>query len=595
MTGCAAVTCNRVRAFTADRRTRSIWPKKTGTSSTLNLAPRAAKVPERMTASDPSTNHHPKAESFRQGLGKSARNMILENRWTAPLALILGGGIAAWVALAAERQAAAVPLAQHLLRTLLLLLPGLGLLLFRTRGIKQLVTAAAIFVPAATIWMLYDLDTARTASSKFGEVPVPEAFTIMRYLVAAGLLSPLLVVWALQRAGILDRYLLREFVFPFLFCLAAFSSIWLVFDLTDNLPDFRKHSPPWNEILHFYVVQIPHIFTKIAAAAVLIATVYALSRLSRTNQFIAMLGAGRSLTRILLPLFLSGAYISFFYLIFNYQWAPEGEGKKESLLDQFSGDEKTAIATRHIYVNDRDHRTWYIGEIPYSLDSEELRLVDIQEQNAGGRRIRAIQAATATWDSESRRWAFYRAYVTDFSENTDVAPTSVFKQWHHESGWMETPWQLVNQRMEPDYLGVPGLISYVKTSQRDRLKPADAYLTNFHHRWAAPWSCLAILFIAAPLGITFSRRGILGSVASALFIFGAVLFLTEFFLALGKGGYLHPVVAAWMTNAIFLFLGGVFLCLRARNRSVRIPWVGTLRGRPPLPKHNNELNNNHVT
>ena len=253
-------------------------------------------------------------------------------------------------------------------------------------------------------------------------------------------------------------------------------------------------------------------------------------------------------------------------------------GKKESLLDQFSGDQKTAIATKHLYVNKQEGRTrtWYIGEIPLKLEAEGLRFIDIQEQDADQRRTRAIEASSATWDNESRRWSFHRAHVTLFPGD-GTAPQSKYHEWHHENNWGETPWQLINQRMEPDYLGVPGLLSYVRTNRRDGLPPALPYLTTLYHRWAAPWGCFTIIFIAAPLGIVYSRRGILGGVASAIFLFGAIIFLTELFLSLSKGGYLPALAAAWLANGIFLVLGGIFLYLRARNRSVRLPRLRALR------------------
>lgn len=537
----------------------------------MNLVPKAFKVSERMTAprskdQEPTPNVTTRRR-FHEVLRTAVHQVVFRNPWIIPLAWVLGS-----VALiAAHRSDASQGLernASHtLLRALLLLLPGLVLLVVRTRGLRQMLAAALIFVPAAAVWLLHDQSATVLTASAFGEVPVPEAFLLRRYLVALGLLSPLLVLAALHWSTLLDRYLLREFLYPFLFCLVAFFSIWLVFDLNDNLSDFREHRPTWADILNFYVVQIPHIFTKIAEAAVLISTVYALSRLSRSNEFIAMLGSGRGFARTLLPLFLCGAYISFLYLVFNFQWAPRGEGKKEFLLDQFSGDQKTAIAKRHLYVNEPENRTWYIGEIPYTLDSEEFRFVDVQEQNAEGRRTRSIQAASATWDPSTRRWSFYEALVTEFPENALAAPIATKKEWHHENEWEESRWQVINQRMEPDYLGVPGLVSYLRTAERDQLPTPHAYLTNLHHRWAAPWGCLAILFVAAPLGIAYSRRGILGGVAWSVFLFGAVLFLTELFLALGKSGYLGPLTAAWLANSIFLVLGSLFLYLRARNRS----------------------------
>ncbi len=509
---------------------------------------------------------------FWSALGVAFKRVLLENRWIVPFALVLGL-IAAGMASAAEAKRGLEPDWQHqVMRVVVLLLPGLAILLLRLRGWPQILVTALICVPSALVW--YWQDAAMIPVNQYGQVAVPQAYEVKRYLVMAGLLSPILALALYHRGTILDRYLLREFLWPFGFCLVAFFSIWLIFDLNDNLSDFRKHRPSWGEILNFYGVQIPHIFTKIAAAAVLIATVYALSRLSRTNEFIAMLGSGRSFGRTLLPLFLAGGYISFLYLVFNYEAAPEGEGLKETLLDQF-GEGKTATATKHLYVNATGDRAWYIGEIPHNV-SEPLRFVDVQEQDADQRRVRSIQAAEATWDSETAQWSFRRAWVTRFPADGSPAKAR-YAERHHESAWAETPWQVVSQRVDSDFLGVPRLLSHLETSARDGLPTPKDHLTNLYHRWAAPWSCLAILFVAAPLGIAFSRRGILGGVASAIFLFGAILFLTELSLALGKGGHLAPMLAAWLCNLVFLVLGGLFLYLRARNRRFRLPRLRAIR------------------
>ena len=538
-----------------------------------------------MTPSDPPPTDVPAPKfHFWKSLREAIRHVFLQNSWIIPLALILGGATAVMGYLADGRQEVPSPASLQIVRALLLLLPGLLLLVIRTRGWVQLLGASLVCVPAALAWYVGDQGSSVSTMSQIGSIPVPDAYVMRRYLIMAGLLSPILVLWGYQQTTLLDRYILREFLAPFFFCLIAFFSIWLIFDLNDNLSDFREHRPTFRDILNFYFVQIPHIFTKIAEVAVLIATVYALSRFSKSNEFIAMLGSGRSLGRTLLPLFCAGIYISFVYLVFNYQLAPQGEGKKESLLDQFSGDEKTTSATKHLFINRVKDltRTWYIGEIPYYGDAdgdretEELRFLDIQEQDADNRRIRSLQASSATWDSATKTWVFERTLVTTFGTD-DLAPLQEYKARHVETNWTETPWQLVNQRMDPDHLGVPGLLSYVRTNARDGLEPPLPFLTNLYHRWAAPWGCFAILFIAAPLGITFSRKGLLGGVASAVFVFGAVLFLTELFLALGKSGYLRPALAAWLANGIFLVLGGLFLYLRARNRTLRLPRLRAVR------------------
>ena len=85
------------------------------------------------------------------------------------------------------------------------------------------------------------------------------------------------------------------------------------------------------------------------------------------------------------------------------------------------------------------------------------------------------------------------------------------------SGWRETPGgSPVPPRIrticrpEPrDYL------SFNRTSRSSPRSLPHSIAVSL----ALPWVCLLVVFIAAPLGIVYSRRGILGSVATAIALF----------------------------------------------------------------------------
>ena len=72
--------------------------------------------------------------------------------------------------------------------------------------------------------------------------------------------------------------------------------------------------------------------------------------------------------------------------------------------------------------------------------------------------------------------------------------------------------------------------------------------------------------MATPLGIGYSRRGILASVAAAIGLVFAMNFLVHLFLALGEGDRVSPIVAGWTPNVIFFVIGLYLLHLRATNR-----------------------------
>ena len=74
------------------------------------------------------------------------------------------------------------------------------------------------------------------------------------------------------------------------------------------------------------------------------------------------------------------------------------------------------------------------------------------------------------------------------------------------------------------------------------------------------------MLFRSPLGIGYSRRGVLSSVAAAVFLVFSMNFLVHLFLALGEGDRVSPWVAAWTPNLLFAGIGLYLFYLRASNR-----------------------------
>ena len=452
------------------------------------------------------------------------------------------------------------------------LIIGLPLFLFLfligTRLVRWLVVLT-VCLSALACWLVIQAPGTHSETSTLIGNSTSHA-SLRTTLVSILLISPIIWLFCYHRASLLTRHVFHEFFAPFLFSLVAFFSIWLIFDLSDNLPDFRKGDIGLRQALSFYVFQVPLVFTQIAQPAFLISIVYCLSRLSKANEILAMLSSGRSLFRIVFPLLLSGLAISSVYAVCNFEWAPRAEGQKEAMLKQFKlGEKQSTIAERQMYVNTVNNRTWYIGLIPFDLKTESLRTVDVFERSESNHLQRVTSAVSAQWLAESQNWVFRDCVVANYDE-TGLLADKTFEDERVVSGWSETPWLLVRGKIDPEYLGAPQLDAYLALHRDRPGARTPLYATMHQHRWAAPWSCVALFFIAAPLGISHSRRGALGGIALAILVFAVVMFLTEMSLALGQSGHMQPLAAAWLPNLVLLLIGGVCFWAKAKNRSLSL-------------------------
>ena len=116
---------------------------------------------------------------------------------------------------------------------------------------------------------------------------------------------------------LLDRYVLKKFLVPFVYCVIGFIGIWFVFDLSDNLQDFIQGNASYEALWDYYASQIPEIVVMSLPIGTLLAILYSLSAMSRSNEIISMLGAGRSIVRILVPLMVTGVFLTGLTAYFN--------------------------------------------------------------------------------------------------------------------------------------------------------------------------------------------------------------------------------------------------------------------------------------
>jgi LPS export ABC transporter permease LptG len=371
---------------------------------------------------------------------------------------------------------------------------------------------------------------------------------------------------------ILDRYVLTKFALPFVYCLFGFIAIWFIFDLSDNLPDFLQGSAGLDFLLAYYRSQIPEIIVISMPVGALLALLYSLTAMSRTNEIISMLGAGLSVTRILMPLFAVGLLLVGVTAYFNYEQAPHAAMLKKQMLKDVKRDRpKEPGLSGHLYRNREDLRTWYMKRIEQGKN--QIYEVQIVQQNEEDDIIAQYYARNAVYQPEEQRWVLYNGMYVQMDKERRETSKEMFEGKVIE-GWKETPWRIASSVMNPDYLSVPELKDYLKFNHdfpEARLAP---YRTQLAYRYALPWVCLLVIFLAAPMGIVYSRRGILGGVAIAIGLFFSLVFVSSLFIAFGKGSRMPPVVAAWGPMVAYFGIGLWLLWYRSTNRDlpkIKIP------------------------
>ncbi len=423
--------------------------------------------------------------------------------------------------------------------------------------------------------------------TEMGEPPAIGAYTIKLVLIAVAMLMVPVMLRYYVRCGALDKYTLRTFLQPLLFCFIAFCSLFIIMDLLDNLKDFQEAKSGVGKVISFYLGLIPFIFVSVMPASLLLSVLYALTKMSRANEIVAMLTAGRSVNQILRPVFIVVVAVCAWSVTGNYYWAPRAEGNRKAVIRALSAGQQGTIMESSVMSRDAvTGRIWFASSFPFSLrdGGDRLRGVQVQEFDAAtGKVKRTIHAESAMW-WPNHIWNFYDGKEMLY-ENGESAGFRAFPDaggghtMLEVKDFSETPWSMISSSLMPDYMGVPELVSYLQAHAKDPEIKLAPFRTHLYHRVAMPWQSLALALVAAPLGIAFSRRGSIGGIAGSIFIFFALLFLNQFFLNLGKGNHLAPWLSPWMPHLLFGSLGLVLMHYRSQNKDLPKISISRLLGR----------------
>ncbi len=449
---------------------------------------------------------------------------------------------------------------------------------------------------ALAAWLPTDVIETRAAiqgKAPAGETPSIPAYLGMLLLVSLLILSIPVAAMVYFRLGLMDRYVVDNFLTPLAMCLFSFMAIWVLADFTDNGDSLAALS--FGGVLTFYVVQIPFVILFVLPIAVLLSGLYSLSKMSKANEFISMIGSGRSVPRILAPLFVAGAYVSLIGLAFKYEWAPASVGYKEATIQTAKREQWTkrrggARTAREelwskrgwMHVNEVDRRSWFVGRVPLKLSDEMgdvvVTMLDERDQPL---KMWIAKRAKWIWDSAPPKWVFTDVRVYTYGANH--VPSIESHDFLEFESWSETPWKVLSSSQDPEYLGIPGLTMYLNANRDLDDRSLASFRTNWWYVFAEPLACLSMILVAAPLGIVYSRRGVMGGVTGAICIFAMMYVMRGTFLAMGHSGAMPPFLAAWLTNVLVAVVGLVLLWFRARNRE--LPKLKSLfqRRRTPSP------------
>ncbi len=186
---------------------------------------------------------------------------------------------------------------------------------------------------------------------------------------------------------LLSRYLLRQLVGPFVFALAALTSLMLLSQIAKKFGALVGKGLPWAVIAEVFGLSIPFIVAMTLPMAVLLAVLYAFSHLAADNEITAMRASGISVYQVLVPVLAWGVFMSALNFAFVDQVLPRSNARLRNLLIDI-GRKKPTFELREQVINEVPPSQYFLRANRIDGATGQLREVTIYDVgNDASRRI----------------------------------------------------------------------------------------------------------------------------------------------------------------------------------------------------------------
>ncbi|MBK7930635.1 MAG: LptF/LptG family permease [Bryobacterales bacterium] len=361
--------------------------------------------------------------------------------------------------------------------------------------------------------------------------------------------------------GVVDTYVLGEFLFYFAMLLTSFVLMAHVFIFFELLGDIFSRGIPWQRVATYHFFLTPKLIYDSAPMSVLVAVLVTFGILSKNNEVIAMKACGVSLYRMSAPILIAATVMSGALFAFDHYYIPDANRIQDGILNEIKG--------RPVQTYLRPDRKWIYGEgsrIFYYkyFDSNAMVMagVNVYEIDPNNFRLRRhISAESASWEPRVKGWIFQHGWTRDF-DGVRVKDYRTFTATLFDE-ITETPSWFLKEVKQEKQLNFIDLDRYIRELQQAgfdtiRLK------VQYHKKFSVPLFVLIMALISVPFAFLTGNRGAMAGVGVSFTIAIAYWASSRMFEEIGNLAELPPSIAAWSPDALFS-LAGLYLFTRMRS------------------------------
>jgi lipopolysaccharide export system permease protein len=363
---------------------------------------------------------------------------------------------------------------------------------------------------------------------------------------------------------LLDLHILKRFLSTFFFVVLILMSVITVIDLTDKMDKFAKAGVTGLQIAGYYVDYVYWIGSLITPITIFIATVYVCAQMAGRTEIIAILSAGVSFKRFLLPFFVGAGIVAVLSFVLT-GWIIPNSNKTRLAFEVQYLKTKFYFDKRNIHIQVAPDVYLYLQS--YN-NTSNIGYHFTMERFEDKKLVQKLTANRIEWDTTKQKWTLrdYKIRKIDKIFESKSSPeaipgfettkTALGADSLVEGASLDTALVIHPKEFESDYRKYDGmtlteLTRYINTLKSRGSAGIESYQVEKYTRYSSPFTIFILVFMGCIVASRKSRGGTglqiaLGFALSFIFILFFTLFRTY-----AEAGSAPAAIAVWIPNIIF--------------------------------------------
>lgn len=373
---------------------------------------------------------------------------------------------------------------------------------------------------------------------------------------------------------IINRYIFREMIPPFLINLGFLSFIFLLAQILDITNLVVNYKVSLVSVFLLVVYSMPEFLKFTIPMSIMMGVLLTFLKMASDKEIIAIKAGGCSIYHLMAPVFLFcmiGFSMTFLMSVYGGAW---GRNSYTDLVNEVMAKSADAAIKERVFTDSIPGIVFYVNEV--DVKNKLLLDVFIEDSRNGKSKSTVVAPRGKRFASPDNPDVFILRLFDGMIMRVNPDDLTV-NTIHFDTYDVSIPMEKAKapqskKDKDRDEMSVSELRTYIQNPKISKdLK--NAAVMELHEKFSLPFACLTLGLLAMPLGLksAFSRKS--SGLGLGLVCFLVYYVLMAFGWSGGKSGLFPPYLGMWMPNIIMGVIGLYMLLRVSKEKPLGLEFI----------------------